>query len=181
MGIETALFAAASIASARASTSAAKSEANAIVRNGTISARNKATETIAGAANLTSSFINSGLVIDGTGTPFAVVNGAYQTGLEDIGQIAENANTKSKNVMSAARTKAITGLISAASGAIGGSSLGFGDKVGSTMASWLPSGAASYLPESTLFQMNADGFGDASFSALMKKDARADAGEWVGL
>ena len=176
MGWETALFAVASVASARSTTSAGKSEANAIVQQGTLQAKNKATETIAAGAKLRSSFINSGLVLDGEGTPAAVVNGAYMTGLEDINQIASNANTKSKNVMSAARTKAITGLISAASGAWSGSSLGFGDTIQKGISS-----AASYLPESALGDLNQLGFGETSFSALMKKDARAGAGEWVGL
>lgn len=174
MGIETALFAAASIAGARATTSAAKSEAKAVVKQGTIAAKNKATETIVGAAKLRSSFLNSGLTLEGT--PTAVITGAYTTGLEDINQIADNANTKSKNIVSAARTKAITSLISSAAGAWGGSNLGFGDAIQSGVST-----AASYLPESALGTLNDFGFGETAFSAFMKKDARADAGEWVGL
>jgi hypothetical protein len=174
MGIETALFAAASIASARATTSAAKSEAKAVVKQGTLAAKNKATETIVGAAKIRSSFLNSGLTLEGT--PSAVIRGAYTTGMDDVTQIAENANTKSKNIMGAARTKAITSLISSAAGAWGGSSLGFGDALQSGVSS-----VASYLPESTLGSLNEFGFGETAFSAFMKKDARADAGDWVGL
>ncbi len=173
MGWGTAIFAAASIASARSTTSAAKAEAKAVVQQGTLAAKNKALETVAGTARLRSSFLNSGLTLEGT--PNAVINAAYTTGLEDIGQISKNANTKSKNIMSAARTKAITQLISAASGAAG-SSFGFGDSIQSGISS-----AASYLPESAISSINELGFGDTAFNALMKRDARADAGEWVGL
>lgn len=154
--------------------SAAKSEAKAVVKQGTLAAKNKATETIVGAAKLRSSFLNSGLTLEGT--PNAVVQGAYTTGMDDISQIADNANTKSKNIMSSARTKAITSLITSAAGAFSGSSLGFGDAIQSGVST-----AASYLPEGALGELNSLGFGETTFDAFMKKDARADAGDWVGL
>lgn len=101
--------------SAKSQMKQAKSQAEAIARQGTLEAKNKARETVYKAANLRQSFLSSGLTLEGT--PMSVINETINTGQEDISQIIANANARAKNTMSAGRTAALNKLGSAFSSA----------------------------------------------------------------
>lgn len=110
MSWETAAYAASSMISASAESKQPRNDAKAIVAEGTIKAQNEALATRARAANLSVSFLNSGLTMEGT--PASVVNAAYESGLRDTNRIIDNTNTAAKNTIKAARDKALSGLVS---------------------------------------------------------------------
>lgn len=106
--------------------SAAKDESDAAIEEGNIASENKAKETKLAAARQESSFLSSGLTLEGT--PMASINETYETGLSDLAQIKSNYETKASNIMSQARSQVLTrfattaatmGLFSGASGATG--------------------------------------------------------------
>ena len=101
LGWETAIQAGATVYGAISKNNAARTEAKAITEEARLQAENKAHETVREAGKLQSSFLSSGLTIEGT--PTEVLKRAYQYGTEDINQIAKNANTRSKNIMTKAR------------------------------------------------------------------------------
>lgn len=107
----------------------AQSEAKATVAAGDIAAENKAKQTRLRAARQQLSFINSGLTLEGT--PMAVLEGTFATGLEDIQQIQSNAQTTAKNALRAGRTQVLSGLAQGAAGAFGGGGFGGGGGGGS--------------------------------------------------
>jgi len=82
----------------------AKKQAQLTVNAAKINAENKSKQVRALAASQKVSFLTSGLTLEGT--PLAVLSSTYETGRQDINQIISNANTSSKNTMSAARSKA---------------------------------------------------------------------------
>lgn len=108
MGIETIAMAAFSAIQAASTMKQGKAQAKAIARKGTLDAKNKAKETVYRAANLRQSFLSGGLTMEGT--PMSVINETILNGQEDVNQIAINANTSSKNVMSQSRTNALSNL-----------------------------------------------------------------------
>lgn len=110
MGLETVALILSGI-SAVSSIVNANAEADAAIKEGNIVAANKAKETQLKAARLQSSFLSSGLTLEGT--PSAAVGGVFRTGLEDIAQIRSNYNTKAKNIRSAGRTAALGTLATA--------------------------------------------------------------------
>jgi len=114
MGLETAalIF---SVISAGAGMMNASAEAKATIKEGNIVASNKAKETQLKAAKLQSSFLSSGLTLEGT--PGAAAGRACRTGMEDIEQIRSNYNTKAENIISSGRLKAITTLAAGFAGA----------------------------------------------------------------
>lgn len=123
MGIETAILVGLSVASAISSISTANKAGKATIREGEIVAANKAKEVKYKAAQLTSSFLNSGLTLEGT--PYNVIDSTFNTGLEDIAQITSNYNMKAKSQISEGRSKALSTIVSGfGSYAIGG---GFGN------------------------------------------------------
>jgi len=89
-------------------TKAAKKEASAITEEARLQAENKARDTVREAGKLQSSFLSSGLTMEGT--PMEVLKRTYQYGREDINQIAKNANARSKNIMTKARTEMLEGM-----------------------------------------------------------------------
>lgn len=113
----------------------ARAQASAIAQQGALDAQNKARETQLKAARLKSSFLNSGLTLEGT--PMKVIEGTYDIGLQDINQIIGNANARSKNTMAAARSEALGGLASSVSGvAFSGISGSFGSGVSQNDITW---------------------------------------------
>jgi len=131
MGIETVIIAGLTAASAYSSLDKSRKDAKSIVREGELVAANKAKETNYKAAKLTSSFLNSGLTLEGT--PMNVLDSVFNTGMDDIGQIRNNYNTKSKNTIAAGRTEAIKSI---AQGAMSyGAGGGFGGGGSSGIAS----------------------------------------------
>jgi len=118
MGIETlALFGLAAF-KADQQRRQANREAKALIQEGNIQSRNKAKEVAYRASKAKVSFLNSGLTLEGT--PINALEGIFSSGIEDINIIGENANTRAKNVISAARTQAIMGFANVAAGAVAG-------------------------------------------------------------
>lgn len=83
----------------------AKNQASATVAEGASAAeeRGKRAQFLAGQQK--TSFLSSGLSLEGT--PLAVLSATYDTASADVGNIIAGANRSSKNIMGAARTKAI--------------------------------------------------------------------------
>lgn len=102
----------------------AEDQATADIRQGEIESMNKAKEVRQRVARAKLSFLNSGISLDGT--PRMSLQGMLESGAADVNQIADNANTRAKNTMSAARSKAIGDMTSAASGFSGASLPGIG-------------------------------------------------------
>lgn len=96
----------------------AEDQASAEIRQGEIESMNKAKEVRRRVARAKLSFLNSGISLDGT--PRMSLQGILETGAADVNQIADNANTRAKNTMSAARSKAIGNMTSMAAGFSGG-------------------------------------------------------------
>lgn len=94
----------------------ARSEAKAKTQEAEIAAKNTAKEVAVKAGALQSSFLSSGLSLEGT--PGSAISNVFKTGLEDIDLIRSNANTQSKNIMSAASNK-VMGDIMGTAGNIG--------------------------------------------------------------
>lgn len=126
MGIETVLIIGATMLSAGAKMSAAQDEADAAMREGNLAAKNKSRQTRYRAASQQSSFLNSGLTLEGT--PMAAIQSTFSMGLEDITQIQDNARSKAKSALSKGRSEAIASIMKGGASAMGGSM--FGDAQG---------------------------------------------------
>lgn len=122
MGWETAIQLGATAVQAIGTRNAAKAEASAVAREGQLEAEKKARETVRTTGKLQTSFLNSGLTMEGT--PTEVISRAYQYGQEDINQIVQNANSRSKNIIKKARADILEGAISKLGGIDFGSSFG---------------------------------------------------------
>ena len=114
MGIETIAIIGLSLFQAKASMDAAEDQAQAGIDQANIQSENKAKEVRIKAARQRSSFLNSGLTLEGT--PLSAINSTFNSGIADINQITSNANKSSKNLISNARTEAITSLATTAIG-----------------------------------------------------------------
>ncbi len=88
------------------------------IAQGELDAKTKAKETKLRAVRAQSSFLTSGLTLEGT--PMAAIQDIFKTGLEDVEQISTNANRRSKNIISSGRTQALGTLASGVSGSFGG-------------------------------------------------------------
>lgn len=128
----------------------AKNEANAIVAEGNIQAKNKAREIAYKAGTQRVSFLNSGLTLEGT--PMNVIDQTFTTGLEDINQIASNYNNKAKGVISAARSKAISSMAN--------SFAGFSLPGGSSNSGF------SSIRETSAYALNDMGYGNTAYNML---------------
>jgi hypothetical protein len=97
---------------------------------------NKAIEVKRKAAAAKSSFLNSGLTLEGT--PMGAIMGIYNTGEQDISQIGNVYNAKSKSIISSSRSKMITDIATSVAGASLGGLDGlsnFGTDVGAGFSS----------------------------------------------
>jgi hypothetical protein len=103
----------------------AKKEGRAITQQAERETMNIADNTVRQAGSLRNSFLSSGLTLEGG--PMDVISQAFAKGRTDVQRTAENANTASKNKVSAARTKMLSNLGSTAMGAAGGFASDFGD------------------------------------------------------
>jgi hypothetical protein len=86
----------------------AKKEAKAKAKEGELAAMNVADATVRAAGKLRTNFLQSGLTLEGG--PMEVIAQAFAKGRTDISRIEANANAASKNLVSAARTKMLSGL-----------------------------------------------------------------------
>ena len=120
MGVETLSFLSLGLGlfQAHSGIGAAEDQAEAVVAQGNLQAEDRARRVRLNAATQQSSFLNSGLTLDGT--PMSVIQNTFDVGISDINQITSNANKQSKNILSQARTQAITQIAGAAIGAAGG-------------------------------------------------------------
>lgn len=133
--------------------------ANAAVAQGQIALQNSANNTIRTTGKLQSSFLQSGLTLEGG--PMDVITRAFASGNTDLSRIASNTNATAKNDINSARSKAIEGLVQGVGGASMGSSLmsgagdfasGFGDGFsnafnnGATLQTGATPGFGSYGP-----------------------------------
>lgn len=91
-----------------------KAEAKAYAREGEEAAMLTAEDTVRHAGDLTTSFLQSGISLEGG--PTDVIARAFGRGRTDIGRIEANANARAKTVYSKARTQALDGLVSSAFG-----------------------------------------------------------------
>ncbi len=93
----------------------ARREAEAVAAQGELQAKNKAKEVARHAARERVSFLSSGLGL--AGTPEAALASLFNSGIEDIKLIQQNANTKSKNIIESSRASTINSLSDTFSGA----------------------------------------------------------------
>lgn len=122
MGWETALFLGLEVAKGVQGVRQAKQEAKAVVAEANIQAANKAKEVRRQVAASKMSFLSSGLSLEGT--PMISMQGVFDTGLQDIGQIVSNANSKSKRIMSSARSDFMSGIMDSVAPMAGGIDFG---------------------------------------------------------
>lgn len=95
----------------------AKQQAKATVQEANLNMKNKARETALKAASVKTSFLNSGLTLDGT--PASSIDDVFNVGLADIDLLRTNANRASKNIMSSARMSVLSDVMKTASQAAG--------------------------------------------------------------
>lgn len=145
--------------SAASSMNQAGKQAKAVVAQGNVALAEKAKSIRYAAAKQTTSFLNSGLTLEGT--PNTVIGETFDTGLLDLKNMSAGYNSQAKNIIGQARADAIGKIAS-----------GFGSAaMGGSMGSMFSTGA-SYLPDNALFNMNNAGFGNTAYSAFDIKDSR---------
>lgn len=118
----------------------AKAQAAAVAQEGKNRAQERLKQSKLLASKQKASFLNSGISLTGDGTARAVIEDTYETGFADIGQIKDNANTQSSNIMSKARSDMFAGVagmgmnvaaVGQSSGMFSGSGTTSGNTVGS--------------------------------------------------
>jgi hypothetical protein len=109
MGIETIAMLGLSAISGIGQMKQAKNEAKTVVREADIAATNRAKQIKAQAGAAKTSFLQSGLLLEGT--PQAAIDSIFNTGLEDLNLIRNNANTRAKGIMSSARNNFMSSMI----------------------------------------------------------------------
>lgn len=114
MGLETALMIGFSALQAVSTIGAAKDQAKDTIAEGKMVAENKARETRLKADRARSSFLSSGITLEGT--PMSALDDIYDTGLADIGQIGKNYSTQANNQLKAGRSEALGQFASGFSG-----------------------------------------------------------------
>lgn len=122
MGIETIVMAAVTLVQASGQMSAAKRQAKATAAEGTLKAKNRAKETVLNAARHRSSFLNSGLTLEGT--PMNVIENEFRLGDEDVSQITSNYNARARAQMAEGRNRAMSTLASGFGNALGSLDIG---------------------------------------------------------
>ena len=150
MGWETIAIAGFNALSAANTMNQGNAAARAAVQQGEQEAKASADKTVQGVGKLQTSFLQSGLTLEGG--PMDVLTKAFAAGQTDISRITANANANAKNAVNAARTKALTSLASSA-GSLGstfdnflsGFSSGFDNSVGG-LPGWNPGAQPSLTP-----------------------------------
>lgn len=136
MGWEAVATVGSSLLSSRSTMKQGQANANAEIQQAGYEAKDTADNTLRTAGKLQTSFLQSGLSLEGG--PMAVLMQAFAKGTTDIGRITSNANTAAKNDINTARTKALQGL---STGVVSGSSSifsgldGFSTDVGNGLSS----------------------------------------------
>lgn len=118
MGVETAVIAGLSVASAIGNYNQSKSESRQTAKEGVIAAQNRADEIKKLASRQRISYLQAGLELEGT--PQNVIDDTYETGIADVNNIIGAYNQKSKNIMTKARADLLGGLAKAGASAFAG-------------------------------------------------------------
>ncbi len=126
MGIETAVIAGLGLASAIGQYNQSKSEMKQNTKAGEIAAWRRADEIKRLASKQRVSYLSAGLELEGT--PQAVVNDTYNTGIADVLAIRSAYNQKSKNILKSAQAQLLGNL--AMTGVTAGFSAGGGGLFG---------------------------------------------------
>lgn len=120
MGWETTAILGARAFSSMATMNTGQAQAKAEVTQAGYLAKNSADNTVRQTGKLQTSFLQSGLTLEGG--PMEVLKQAFATGYTDIGRIAANGNAAAKNTINSARTKALESLASGAGALLPGAS-----------------------------------------------------------
>lgn len=130
--------------SAYSSMKSANDQAESLQEEGEIQTKNKAKEVMAKADAQRVSFLSAGLDLEGT--PQAVMQSTYQSGIQDIQQIRSNYNSQIKNSISEGRSSVLKSLAQA----FGSASFAGGSAASSASSSSLAASPASssYYPVS---------------------------------
>lgn len=118
MGIETAVIAGLSVASAIGNYNQSKSESRQTAKAGAIAAEKRADDIMKLASKQRISYLSAGLELEGT--PQNVINDTYETGIADVNNIIGAYSQKSKNIMTKARANLLGGLAKAGASAFSG-------------------------------------------------------------
>ena len=119
MGLETIAILGLSAMKADSAVRQSQSQANAAIDQANIDAKNKAGQVTQRTSSAQSSFLNSGLTLEGT--PMASIKGMFNSGIQDVNQITTNADRQAKNILSKGRTQALSALAEGVAGASFGS------------------------------------------------------------
>lgn len=98
----------------------ARDQAKAIAKQGAIQAEKGKQLTLARAAKQKASFLSSGITLNETGTPMAVLESTYNVGKADVELGISNANARARNLVRSANANAIASIGMAVAGASGG-------------------------------------------------------------
>lgn len=130
MGIETLAIAGFAGLNAINTMNQGQASAKAVVQGAQYTIANQANDTVRNAGKLQTSFLQSGISLDGG--PMDAIAQAFTQGRTNISRTASNANATSQNLISSARTKALEGIATTAAGAsaFGGSITSGLDQVG---------------------------------------------------
>lgn len=114
---------------AKASLVNSQAQADALKKEGDITVSEKAKEVRLRAARQVSSFITSGLELEGT--PMDVLDETFEVGVADIENIGSNYQTQRMNVLRGGKADALTSINQGRTAAIGSISSGFASYGGS--------------------------------------------------
>lgn len=145
MGIETAVIAGLGLASAIGKYNQSKSKMKQNTKAGEIAAWRRADEIKRLASKQRVSYLSAGLELEGT--PQAVVNDTYNTGIADVLAIRSAYNQKSKNILKSAQAKLLGNL---AKTGVRAGLLDFGENMSGQGSGWNP--AESAPPRKPLFR-----------------------------
>lgn len=122
MGVETAIIIGLTVAKGAMDVAQAKREAKGVTAEAKQQAEARARDAVKRGSTAKTSFLSSGFEIEGT--PELSIASILNAGQQDINTIGKNANTKSANIMSAARNKVYKDVLSMGMNSMMGSSGG---------------------------------------------------------
>ena len=111
LAIAAAVVAGLNVASAIGNYNAGKSQARATIKEGEIAAQRRADEISKLASRQRVLYLANGLELEGT--PQAVINDTYNTGIADVREIRSSYNQQAKNIIKQARANLLGGLAQA--------------------------------------------------------------------
>lgn len=166
MGVTAAVVAttALSAASAIGSYNSAKSNARATIREGERVAQNRADEISKLASRQRVLYLHAGLELEGT--PQAVVNDTYNTGIADVRAIRSSYTQQAKNIMKQARANLLGSLANTAVSAFSMANMGGSSLATQNVTGTAASGGNVTFTDASYGGINSSAFvGGNSFSA----------------